>query len=80
MNKRILYPTLIILIAVALFLGSGYRIPRSVTDGVQSVLPRQSVAPTSPDRIPRNPRGDICQLGESCRPNEVQRAPLGGGE
>jgi hypothetical protein len=79
-SKRFLYTSLLVIVLVALFLASGYRIPRSVTDGVQSVLPRQSVAPASPDRIPRNSRGDICQLGEACRPNEVQRAPLGGAE
>jgi hypothetical protein len=75
-NRKTLVTILVLIVAAIAFLASGYRIPKSVTEGVMSVAPSQ--ATQSADRIPRNSRGDICQLGEACRPNEVQRAPLGG--
>lgn len=92
MNKKILY----ILLAVALiavFLASGYRIPRSVIENAQSVLPGQGASasprqqsgcmPTRESRgfrcIPVGPSGNIGQLGDGGIPAENQGLiPMGG--
>lgn len=87
MNKTVAAVVVLAVAAIA-FLASGYSIPnavRQIQDAAQGpqrpvVLAERSPGPrdgvVAPGTSPRNSRGDICQLGEDCRPNEVQ---IGGG-
>lgn len=79
MNKT-LATVVVLAIAVIAFLASGYSIPNAVRQiqsaanpvqrpAVLSAGPRDDVV--APGTSPRNSRGDICQLGEDCRPNEA---------